>query len=470
MALWMAPGIPHARAAGSDRPNVVIILADDMGYGDVGFNGCKDIATPNIDSLAAHGVRFANGYVSQPLCSPSRAGLMTGRYEEQFGHENNPAYLPNDDKIGLPLDQVTLAQVMRDAGYATGAVGKWHLGAAPCFWPNARGFTEYFGFLGGGHVYMPYKKGDPLYQEYVKHALKNSLFGEYLRPVMRNDKPVGFNEYMTDALANEAESFITRHKSEPFFLYLAFNAVHSPLEAPDKYVSRFPDIADKRRRTYAGMTSAMDDGIGRVLKTLRDNRLEDKTLIWFMSDNGGPVYTEMPTHNAPLRGYKHQVYEGGIHVPFVAQWRGHLPEGTVYEQPSISLDIFPTVAAVTAAKVPEKVKLDGVNLLPYVTGKISTPPHDALYWRNRSAGYQWAVRQGDYKLLDVGNTVQLYDLKDDLPEAKDLAASMPDVVARLQKLHDAWNAKLIEPLWPMPKPTKEVFLGSIEFTDMEAGE
>jgi arylsulfatase A-like enzyme len=323
---------------------------------------------------------------------------------------------------------------------------------------------------GGGHVYLPYTKGDPIYQEYAKHAMKNSLFGEYLRPVMRNDKEVGFTKYMTDQLSEEAAGFITRHKSQPFFLYLAYNAVHSPLEAPDKYVSRFPNIADKRRRTYAGMTSAMDDGVGLVLKTLRDNGLENNTLVWFLNDNGGPIYTEMPTSNAPFRGHKHQVYEGGIHVPFVVQWRGHLPEGQVYDQPSISLDIFPTVAAVTGATVPARVKLDGVNLLPYITGKVSTPPHDVLYWRNRSGGYQWAVRQGDYKLLDIGNKLELYNLKDDISESKNLVTDLPDVVARMQKLHDAWNAKLIEPLWPMPKKTNAVFLGTIPFIDMEAEE
>ena len=342
---------------------------------------------------------------ASPFAAP--AGQAFGRYQERFGHECNPTYLPDNPKVGLPLDQVTLAQVMHDAGYATGAVGKWHLGAAPCFHPNVRGFTEYFGFLGGGHVYLPYTKGDPLYQEYVKHALKNSLFGEYLRPVMCNDQPVGFTEYLTDVFSNEAEAFITRHKSEPFFLYLAFNAVHSPLEAPDKYVSRFANIADKRRRTYAGMTAAMDDGIGKVLKTLHDNGLENNTLIWFLSDNGGPIYTEMPTSNAPLRGFKHQVYEGGIHVPFVAQWRGHLPEGALYRQPTISLDIFPTVAAAGSAKVPAKVKLDGVNLLPYLTGANQSAPHDVLYWRNRSGGYCWAVRQGDYKLVSMTRDLKL---------------------------------------------------------------
>jgi arylsulfatase A-like enzyme len=468
LALLFSPLV--LRAETPAKPNVVIILADDMGYGDVGFNGCKDIATPNIDSLARHGVQFANGYVTQPLCSPSRAGLLTGRYEERFGHENNPTYLPDDPNVGLPVDQVTIAQVMKSAGYATGLVGKWHLGAAPCFYPNARGFSEYFGFLGGGHVYLPYTKGDALYQQYVARARQNSLFGEYLRPVMRNDQPAGFNDYLTDVFSDEAEKFINRHKSEPFFLYLAYNAVHSPLEAPEKYVSRFPNIADKRRRTYAGMTAAMDDGIGQVLKTLRDDGLENNTIIWFFSDNGGPVYTEMPTSNAPLHGFKHQVYEGGIHVPFVVQWRGHLAEGTVYNQPIISMDIFPTAAAAAGAKVPDNAHLDGVNLLPYLIGQNQAPPHDALYWRNRSGGYQWAIRQGDYKLLSIKNDLELYNLKDDLAETTNLAQRYPDIVARLEKMHDAWDAQMIPPLWPMPKKTKDVFLGSIPFMDMEAEE
>ena len=264
-----------ADAEPAKRPNVIVIFADDLGYADVGFNGCKDIPTPHIDSLARQGVRCTNGYVSHPFCSPTRAGFMTGRYQHRFGHENNPAWLPQDADVGLPLDQITLPQILQKAGYVTGAIGKWHLGAEPRFHPNERGFTEYFGFLGGGHVYIPGSKGGV----------------EYTIPVLRNKEPVDEKEYMTDALSREAAAFITRHSraerdslpkaarragaeapgnAEPFFLYLAYNAVHTPLQAPDKYLSRFLGITDERRRTYAAMTSAMDDGIGQVLAAVKD--------------------------------------------------------------------------------------------------------------------------------------------------------------------------------------------------------
>lgn len=212
---------------------------------------------------------------------------MTGRYQQRFGHENNPAWLPEDTKVGLPMSQVTIADVLKKAGYVTGAIGKWHLGAAPCFHPNERGFTEYFGFLGGGHMYLPGTKGGV----------------EYMVPLLRNKEPLELKEYMTDVLSQEAVAFIAQHKAKPFYLYLAYNAVHTPLQAPEKYLSRFAGIADEKRRTYAAMTSAMDDGVGRVLAALRNHGLERDTLIFFFSDNGGPI-TVVPCSNAPLRGGK----------------------------------------------------------------------------------------------------------------------------------------------------------------------
>jgi len=417
------------------RPNIVVILADDLGYADVGFNGCKDIPTPNIDSLAKNGVRCSNGYVSHPFCSPTRAGLLAGRYQQRFGHECNPKWLPEDTKVGLPLNQVTVAQVMKEAGYVTGAVGKWHLGAAPCFHPNERGFSEYCGFLGGGHMYIPdVKKGS----------------WEYTAPILRNKTPVEHKEYMTDILSGEAASFINRHAKEPFFLYLAYNAVHTPLQAPEKYLNRFKGIADERRRTYAAMNSAMDDGIGLVLKALRDNGLEEKTMVWFFSDNGGPVPAAAPADNSPLRGHKGNVYEGGVRVPFVVQWRGRLPDGKVYDEPVMSIDVFATSAALAGARVPESHKLDGVNIVPHLAGEIKTPPHDVLHWRSGGKTGKWAVRQGQYKLVKEDAELELFDLSADIGEKKNIAGEKREIVQKLQKLHDAWNAELIEPLWANP--------------------
>jgi arylsulfatase A-like enzyme len=417
------------------RPNIIVILADDLGYADVGFQGCKHIPTPNLDSLARQGIRFTNGYVSHPFCSPTRAGLMTGRYQQRFGHENNPAWLPEDSAVGLPLSETTLPQTLARAGYVTGAVGKWHLGAAPCFHPNERGFTEYFGFLGGGHMYLPGTKGGV----------------EYTIPLLRNKEPVEQTEYMTDQLSAEAVSFIARHKSQPFFLYLAYNAVHTPLQAPEKYLRRFESIADSRRRTYAAMTSAMDDGVGLVLKSLQDQGIERNTMVWFLSDNGGPPPNVAPTCNDPLRGHKGTVYEGGIRVPFAVQWPARLPAGTVVHEPVISLDVLPTAAAAAGATLPSDRKLDGVNLLPFLLGQSSGPPHDVLHWRT-GGGASWAIRSGNYKLVKQGEKPELFDLRGDIAETRDLLSEKPDIAANLQKLHDAWNSELVAPQWNNPKP------------------
>jgi len=427
---------PVAIAEPPRRPNIIVILADDLGYADVGFNGCKDIPTPHIDSLANHGVRCSNGYVSHPFCSPTRAGFMTGRYQHRFGHENNPAWKPEDANVGLSLDQITLPQILKDAGYATGAVGKWHLGAHPRFHPNERGFTEYFGFLGGGHIYIPGLRGGV----------------EYTIPVLRNKEPVDEKEYMTDALSREAAAFVARHKGGPFFLYLAYNAVHTPLQAPEKYLARFSGIADERRCTYAAMLSAMDDGIGQVLGAVKVAGIEKDTMIWFFSDNGGPVPTVAPTDNTPLRGHKGQLLEGGIRIPFVVQWRGHLPEGAVYAQPVISLDVFATAAALAGAQTPPDRKMDSVNILPHLLGEVKTPPHDWLHWRT-GGGATWAVREGNYKLVMAakGQSV-LFDLKADISESRNLAADMPDLVEKLTKGHEAWNAEMIPPKWESPRP------------------
>jgi len=434
---------PAGIAAGARKPNVIIILADDLGYADVGFNGCRDTATPNLDALAKHGVRCTSGYVSHPFCSPTRAGIQTGRYQQRFGHENNPTWLPEDTKVGLPLTETFLAKQLRAAGYATGAIGKWHLGAAPCFHPNERGYTEYFGFLGGGHMYLPDEK-NPLPKEKTWQV-------EYRIPLLRNKESVTHAGYMTDILSDEAVAFIGRHKVEPFFLYLAYNAVHTPLQAPEKYLARFPNIADEKRRTLAAMNSAMDDGIGRVVATLREHGLEKDTLIFFLSDNGGPI-TVVPCSNAPLRGGKGQVFEGGIRVPFVACWPGTLPAGAVYNEPVCAIDLLPTALALAGAPPPEK-PLDGVNLVPHLTGANKAAPHERLFWRT-GGGVTWAVREGRYKLALTAKEEkpQLFDLDTDIGETRDLAAEKPDVVKRLTAAYEAWNAQLVPPIFESPRP------------------
>jgi arylsulfatase A-like enzyme len=407
-------------------PNIVLILADDLGYAELGCQGCKDIATPNIDSIAAGGIRFTQGYVSCPICAPTRAGLLTGRYQQRFGFETNPgpeAYA--DDKFGLPLDQPTLAERLKGCGYATGMVGKWHIGYKPELTPPKRGFDEFFGFLSGGHNYLPGGR---------RSELRRGM-----------DAITGEKEYLTDAFGREAVAFIQKNKGKPFFLYLPFNAVHSPLEAVEKYLKRVEGIKDANRRTYAAMTIAMDDAVGRVLHALQEAKLEDNTLIFFLSDNGGPT-PQTTSSNAPLRGYKGQVWEGGIRIPFMVQWKGHLPAGKVCRDPIISLDIVPTVLAAAGKAVSPDWKLDGVNLLPYLTGDKAGKPHDVLYWRFHT---KHAIRVGDWKLVNQQDTArpELYNLADDIGESKDLADKMPDKVKELDKAWQAWNAELQAPKW-----------------------
>ncbi len=419
------------------KPNVIVILSDDMGYGDLGCHGCKDTRTPHIDSLAAAGIRCTSGYAAHSFCSPTRASLMTGRYQHRFGHENNPKWDPADDKLGLPLSEVTIADVMKDAGYATGAIGKWHLGAAPGLHPNKRGFADYFGFLGGGHIYLPDRKGG----------------AEYQIPLMRNQENLDEKDYLTDAFSREAVAFIERNKAKPFFLYLAYNAVHGPLQAPAKYLDRFETISDQNRRTYAAMLSAMDDGIGQILARLRELNIEENTLVFFLNDNGGPLEKNAST-NVPLRGAKGQLFEGGIRVPFIIRWKGVLKPG-VYNEPVSTIDLLPTIAAVCGAKVPSAAKLDGRDFMPHLLGQIKTPPHERLFWR-MGGGNAWAVREGCWKLVHSRQEgPRLFDLKKDISEQHDLAAVEREVVDRLTRAYETWNRDNIEPLWQNPQTRQQ---------------
>jgi arylsulfatase A-like enzyme len=425
------------------RPNIIVIVADDLGYADVGFQGCKDIPTPHLDALAKRAVVCTSGYVSHPFCSPTRAGLLTGRYQQRFGHENNPDWLPEAPSVGLPLDQTTIAQVLRKAGYATGAIGKWHLGAHPAFHPNRRGFDWYFGLLGGGHHYFDHN-------EFRSNPVRARQ--EYLIPLVRNETPVEETEYLTDALGREAVAFVDAHLREPFFLYLAFNAPHTPLQAPDKYLERVKDVADVKRRTYGAMICGMDDAIGTVLERLKERELDRDTLVFFFSDNGGPVNVTN-CRNTPLRGVKGQVYEGGIRVPFLISWPARLHPGR-FEAPVSTLDVFPTAAAVAAMmfKVPG---LDGVNVLPSLLAEAPDALRDrTLFWRT-GGGQAFAVRQEAFKLVQIGTRpAELYNLSTDIAETKDLAGDRPEIVAQLRKDLQAWNATLVAPRWENPPQLK----------------
>lgn len=420
------------QGAVAPRPNILIILADDMGYADAGFQGCQDIPTPHLDRLAKEGVVCTNGYVSHPFCSPTRAGLMTGRYQHRFGHVYNPYYDPEDHREGLPLSEILLAEPLKQAHYVTGWIGKWHLGAAPEFRPEKRGFMETFGFLGGGHRYINWTVNPKT---------------EYLIPIERNGQPVEVTEHLTIAFGKEAAAFIQRHKGQPWFLYLAFNAPHLPHEPTTERLQRFANIPDKRRRAYAAQMSLMDDAIGMALDALDATGQTKNTLVFFFSDNGGPIGDRgNGSSNDPLRGGKGDVYEGGIRVPFVVSWPGRLPAGTKYDQPVISLDVFATALAVAGQALPTDRKYDSVNLIPYLAGEKKDPPHDYLFWARDNS---LAVRHGDLKLVQPRpGHYELYNLRSDIGEKVNLAEQQPEVVTQLARVLAGWHSQMPPPAFP----------------------
>lgn len=449
MIAWLnktMPGSKQAATKAQRKPNIIVLLADDLGYGDLSIHGARDIATPHIDSLAQQGVMCTNGYVSGPYCSPTRAGFLTGRYQQRFGHEFNPVLLKNGGQgQGLATQETTIAARLQRAGYTTALVGKWHLGEEDVFHPQKRGFDQFFGFLTGSHSYLTSEDADR-------------------GPIYRGREVVPLKGYLTDVLAQEAGKFIEQNRERPFFLYLAFNAVHTPMHAPEDALNKFSGESDERRRTYLAMLSRLDAAVGSVLAKLKETKLEEETLVFFISDNGGPTtkFAANGSRNGPLRGSKGDTWEGGIRVPFLVQWKGHLPAGAKYAQPVIQLDI--TATALAAASVDTKdAKLDGVDLVPHLQGKDDSAPHEALYWR---FGSQMAVRQGDWKLVrpsrgakeyeDIAREPMLFNLADDLGEQRDLAAANPEKVRQMQSAWDEWNKGNAPARWPATAGGKPV--------------
>ena len=461
---------PSLTAAPKKLPNIILLFADDLGYGELGCQGNPEIPTPHIDSLARNGVRCTQGYVTAAFCSASRAGIMTGRYQTRFGYEFNPIGAKNEDpNAGLPVGEKTIADILVDAGYVTSLVGKWHLGGTAKYNPIRRGFDEFFGFMHEGHYFVP-PPYDGVTTWLRRKVLPGGGSGRWIsadqkliytshmgntepdydadNPIYRAGQPVEEKEYLTDAFTREAVEFIERSADKPFFLYLAYNAVHSPLQAADEYMEKFSHIKDIQRRIFAGMLANMDDSVGEVLEALRENDLEENTLIFFISDNGGPT-RELTSSNLPLRDGKGSVYEGGIRVPFLAQWKGHLPAGRVYKNPVISLDVFATAAALSGARLDKRKTYDGKNLIPFLTGENASKPHDRLYWR---IGNRAAMRVGDWKLLrnprrGEGNSWELYNLAEDISEETDRSQSNPAKAAEMLKAWESMNAEMIDPVW-----------------------
>ncbi len=424
--------------AQNPNPNLVLILTDDQGYWDVGFNGCTDIPTPNIDRIAHEGVRFTNGYVTYPVCSPSRAGLITGRYQGRFGYHRNPTLNPFDSMAGLPVEEENMAEILKKVGYHSGIIGKWHLGTHPRFRPNVRGFQEFYGFVAGGHRYFP---EDLIYPDIES---VDRAGGWYNTKLLRNETRIETDEYLTDELSNEAVSFIERNSTKPFFLYLSYNAPHTPMQATDKYLNRFDHIEDPLRKTYAAMVSAVDDGVGRVLEKLDELNLNKNTLVFFLSDNGGA--TNNGSINMPLRGRKGSVYEGGMRVPFSFRWTGKFSAGVDYDYPISSMDILATMVKLTGVEISADRPLDGVDLMPFVTGENTGRPHESLFW------LKWDSREGAARvvddklaLLEKEKTTAMYQLSEDIGEKNDLANSRSEDVNRMTAAFEGWKEQLIEP-------------------------
>lgn len=412
-------------AALASPPNIVVLVADDLGFADCGAYGSKDIPTPHIDALAQNGVKFTNGYVSGCVCSPSRAGLLTGRYQQRFGFDANAEGGPAPTDRGpraLDREQATFAQRMKALGYVTGIFGKWHQGDQPGYRPTERGFDEFYGIHPYGLAARP--GGKPV---------------QFHRGIQSVDTPADAMEQF----ATEAAAFIDRHQRRPFFLYLPFTAVHGPFVGPEPWARKFDALVPANRKKYAADLAQMDEIIGRLMARLRERNLEENTLVFFFSDNGGSGGV---VDNGPLRGTKWTVWEGGIHVPFIVQWKGRIPPGRVLAQPVIQLDLLPTAIAAAGGRIEPEWRIDGVNLLPLLEGKTTAAPHDALYWR---FGVIWAVRQGDWKLVKghVDQPPRLYNLAADLREQNDLAAEEPSRVQALQALWNAWNAANEPPRW-----------------------
>jgi arylsulfatase A-like enzyme len=414
----------------SAKPNILLILADDMGYNDISIQGAKDIPTPNIDSIGRAGMRFTNGYVSCPICGPTRAGLLTGRYQQRFGFEtNNGPEIIAVPEYGVQRDQKMLSEYLKEVGYTTGMFGKWHLGFRPELTPPQRGFDTFFGFTSGYHGYYPDKP--------APHS----------GPIVRGNTPVEEKEYLTTALGREASKFIQDNARRPFFIYLPFNAVHSPMQAPKEIEDELTSITRPRRRTLSAMTIAMDRAVGRVLNTLRENSLEDNTLVIFLSDNGSPFETD------PLRGKKGMCYEGGIRIPFMVQWKGHIAGGRTVDTPVSSLDILPTVMAAAKAPLPTNGIFDGKNILGSL---IEDDPFPArtLYWRFYDGKKSRAIREGDWKLLSEGGPWELYNLANDIGETSNTATEKPELVHQLEAKWNTWNSQMIDPKWHGQPPPK----------------
>ena len=463
------------------RPlNVVLLVADDLGMSDVSMYGDTKVRTPGIDRIAKEGVAFTQGYVTAPICSPSRAALLTGRYQQRFGYEGlaheryargaleyfvYKNFLARGDWVlkrpvepseadvqrqGLPRAEVTLAEVLRRHGYATGAFGKWHLGWTEETVPHHRGFQQTYGFYEGYTLYQSDLKSPDVVTLHADRDFSDPFIWSKARTgtaaIRRNGVEVDAPGFLMDRLVDEALGFIDANKQQPFFVYLPFLAPHTPYQVKKSDYDALAQVKNEKERVYRALVKSLDDSVKRVLDGLDERGLAQDTLVVFLSDNGGVLYTDAVT-NAPYQAGKLSHFEGGVRVPFALRLPGRVPAGTMFDAPVSSLDVFSTVLAAVGAEAPGDREYDGVDLVPFVRGEAVATPHDALYWRNENAQ---AVRSGDYKLVRDTSTGQtaLFNLLSDPGETTDLTQSLPEVRARLEGKFEAWEATTRPPLWP----------------------
>ena len=475
---WQSGPDPAGRPAAERPPNIVVILADDLGWNDLTWLGGGvaggTVPTPHIDSLAQDGVQFANGYAANGTCAPSRAALMTGRYGTRFGFEFTPTpagfstmvpqladtrpgtlrrnivrdvgpSIPYND-MGMPASEVTLAELLKPAGYHNVHIGKWHLGLSGDMGPGAQGFDE--SLLMASGLYLPEDHPDVVNSKQDFDGIDRFLWRAMnFAASFNGGPPFAPGGYLTDYYTDEAVRVIEANRDRPFFLYLAHWAVHTPLQALKADYDALSHIEEHRLRVYAAMVRSLDRSVGRVLDALRDNGLEENTLVFFTSDNGAPGYIGLPRVNAPFRGWKISFFEGGIHVPFFLKWPARLTGGQTFDAPVHGFDIFATAAAAAGVELPSDRTIDGVDLVPHVEGVAEGVPHEKLFWR--TGGYQVVIADG-YKLQtnEPGGKTWLYHLEEDPTEQRNLADAEPARVASLQRLLDEHNAAQAEPLWP----------------------
>ncbi len=452
------------------RPNVVLILADDLGYGDVSIYGTR-LETPHIDRIGREGAVFTQGYVTTPVCSPSRAALLTGRYQQRYGFEYNARQAADVPDVGLIEAERTIADHLGAVGYVTGMVGKWHLGFQARHYPTNRGFDEFYGHLSGATSFIDVQSRgavslprDAVLRERYPGDPRTDLVVRGTQPpsppqrrrgnrILRGPEGTVVREarYITDVFGDEAVAFIERHREEPFFLYVPFNAPHSPFEVTRRYYDRFAEVESELQRIYFGMIAALDDAVGRILDALEAHGIADDTLVVFLSDNGCAAYFQGLCSCDPLSGGKLTYYEGGVRVPYLVRWPGRISAGTRIDEPVSTLDVLPTLLAAAEAPFPDDTALDGRDLGPLVDGH-GRWSHDRFVWRNYPTV---AVRQGTMKLIKPHQDRPggfLYDLAADPREQEDLAEARPDTVASLEAEIEDWRGIAVEPLWSRRPP------------------